>query len=230
MVIRQNPMSDNMRGLQRGSLCVVAGRVAIAALAVVAIGCSSGANVTIEHPLPTPLVEKLPLRIGLYLGPEISTFVHEETIDEKSKWRLDLGESQQIMFRNLMSGMFRQMTVLDDPLGDPSLDAVLIPSIEELQISIPKQTYSTFYEVWIRYQMKLTDAEGRVLGEWPLTAYGNANARDYGFMESEREPALHKAAYEALRDAMAFFTLQFRSIPEIESWLNKALATGGATQ
>lgn len=197
--------------------------LAICLAGLVIGGCKGGADVRIEQPLPTPLVEKLPLTVGLYLSPELTTFVHEETIDEKSEWRLDLGPSQKMMFENLLTGMFRSVKLLKEPTGDATVDAVLSPSIDEFQMAIPKQTYSTFYEVWIRYQMKLTTKDGELLGEWPLTAYGNANARDYSFMQSEKEPALRKAAYEALRDAMAFFTLQFRTVPEVKDWLTQAL-------
>ncbi len=103
--------------------------------------------------------------------------------------------------------------------------------IAEFQISIPSQTRSDFYEVWIKYLMHLYDTHGTLIAEWPLTAYGKANKADFGFMESSDKLAIQQATMTALRDAGAFLALRFSSVPEVRSWLDaRAQASpGGAT-
>ena len=99
-----------------------------------------------------------------------------------------------------------------------SVDAVLAPSIDEVQFAIPDQTGGEFYEVWIRYRLQLLRPDGTVLGEWPLIGYGKANQRNYGAIE-QREIGLNEATIWALRDAAAWLSFQFRDQSEVKTWL-----------
>ena len=88
-------------------------------------------------------------------------------------------------------------------------------SIKELQFSIPKQTRTDYFEVWIRYQFKLFDKNANLVGEWDLPAYGKAKAQDY----PSDGTALQAAALSACRDAMAFFSLNFTRVPLVKNWI-----------
>ena len=128
------------------------------------------------------------------------------------------------MFTNLATGMFAGLRFVDDPLAPGAdVDAVLVPSISEVQFSIPTQTRSDYFEVWIRYHFQLLSNDGQTLADWDLTAYGKANQRNYGGLQGS-QPALQAAALSACRDAMAFFTVQFRGVEPVKNWLN---AIGG---
>lgn len=185
--------------------------------ATLLVGCG-GASVAVPTTFPVPLVEKLPLRMGLHLNPELLSYVHAEKLETSGDWSIDLGGAQQTMFTNLLTGMFDHLEFVADPESPSSnLDGVLAPNIEEVQFSIPSQTRSDYYEVWIRYQFKLFSGDGQVLAEWPLTAYGKANQRNYGMQTDQ--PGLQAAALAACRDAMAFFTVQFHGVPPVKDWL-----------
>lgn len=191
-------------------------------------GCSS-VNVEVPAQFPVPLVERHPLPIGLRLDPELVEYVHQEELESGGNWEIGLGRAQSELFGQLLIGMFTRVEVLN---GSPeemsaaaaSLAGILVPRIEEVQFSTPAQTRTDYFEVWIRYQFQLLDREGTLLGEWPLTAYGKANQRHYGLQS--REPALMAAALAACRDAMAFFTVQFKEVPPVRQWL--AAELGGA--
>jgi hypothetical protein len=123
--------------------------------------------------------------------------------------------------------------MIEDPTHpDIGVDAVLVPLIAELQFSTPSQTRTDYFEVWLRYQFQLYSRDGALLGEWPLTAYGKANTQNY--LLSTTEPALQEAALSACRDAMAFFTVQFRTVPVVQQWLSAELlrdkSAGGGLQ
>ncbi|HEY6599164.1 MAG TPA: hypothetical protein VIZ30_07620 [Pseudomonadales bacterium] len=200
-------------------------------VALVLTGCS-GANVQVAGDIPTPLVNRLPLRIGLYLEPALVQYVFEEKIEDHGDWRVEVGPMQSKLFRQVSSAMFVESIPVESLTpAEGDLDAVLAPTIAEFQISIPAQTRSEFYEVWIKYLMHLYDRQGTLIAEWPLTAYGKANRGDFGFMESSDKLAIHQATMTALRDAGAFLALRFSSVPEVRSWLDaRAAATpGGAT-
>lgn len=197
------------------------------ALLVLAIGGCGGATVSVPPKLPVPLVERLPLTIGIHLSEELLAYEHREKIEQSGEWRIDLGTAQSTMFTNLLSGMFERVAPVPEPTSPTSeVDGVLVPRIEEVQFSTPDQTRSEYFEVWVRYQFALHDRDGTLVGEWPMTAYGKANAHNYGM--NSREPALQAAALSALRDAMAFFTVQFRTVPAVQSWLNAELRGGSS--
>ena len=102
--------------------------------------------------------------------------------------------------------------------GQPAFDGILVPSIDEVQFAIPDQTGGEFYEVWIRYRMRLFAADGGVLGDWPVIGYGKANQRNYGSLD-QTETGLNEATIWALRDAAAWLSFQFRDQSEVQSWL-----------
>ena len=199
-------------------------RVALASSLVGSlIGCG-GATVAVPTEFPVPLVERVPVTMGVHLSPELRKFVHKEKLKNSGDWSIDLGGAQKPMFTNLATGMFAGLRFVDDPLAPGAdVDAVLVPSISEVQFSIPTQTRSDYFEVWIRYHFQLLSNDGQTLADWDLTAYGKANQRNYGGLQGS-QPALQAAALSACRDAMAFFTVQFRGVEPVKNWLN---AIGG---
>ena len=192
-------------------------------LAILALSaCRGGASIEVPTQFPVPLVQKLPLAMGLHLDKTLTEYVHTETIEAQGDWRISLGPAQKPMFESLLNGLFTEIEFVDDPLDPASgLDGVLQPSIEELQFSTPKQTHTDYFEVWIRYKFMLYDRNGTLLGSWNMNAYGKANEGNYGLQSTK--PALQAAAFAACRDAMAFFTLEFRNVPTVRSWLLSAL-------
>lgn len=186
-------------------------------------GCV-GAEVEVPTEFPVPLLDPLPVAVGLVLDEALTNYVHEEELPDAGKWRISIGGAQPAMFNNLFTGMFsRYQEVASVTAADQSngLQGVLHPSIAELQFSTPSQTRSDYFEVWIRYQIKLYD-KGMLLGEWPITAYGKANVQNYGL--SSTSPALQAAAFSACRDAMAYFAVEFQRIPAVRTWLDSKIS------
>lgn len=183
------------------------------------MGCA-GAKVAVPTQFPVPLVEKVPLPVGLYLDDALLNYIHRESLEQRGDWEIELGAAQPAMFANLLDGMFaghRLVKRLD--AKHPDIAGVLSPSIEEVQFATPEQSRSDYYEVWLRYRFKLHDNQGAELGAWDLTAYGKAHKQNHAGASS----ALQDAAMAACRDAMAFFTQQFASVPVVQAWLAKEI-------
>jgi hypothetical protein len=189
--------------------------VVLAGFLAVAAGCGPS-RVSVPQQFPVPLVERLPVAVGVRLDESLLGYSHTEELESGKEWHIELGSAQTAMFRNLLDGMFVRSGVVEGG-GAGDFDAVLVPSIQEIQFSTPDQTKSDYFEVWIRYQMRLEGPDGALIAEWPLTAYGQSNEQNFGLQG--QEPALQAAALAACRDAMAFFVVQFRSVPAIEAWL-----------
>jgi len=204
----------------------------VAVLCALLAACT-GANVQMEGEIPTPLVNRLPIRVGLYLEPALVQYVFEEKILDHGDWRVEVGQMQAKLFHKIGAAMFLEAVQVDSVAPNRAdLDAVLAPSIAEFQISIPSQTRSDFYEVWIKYTMRLYDTHGTLIAQWPLTAYGKANKEDFGFLDNSDKLAIRQATKTALRDAAAFLSLRFATVPEVKAWLNSRGSTatsGGAT-
>jgi hypothetical protein len=178
-------------------------------------GCSSTNRLEVQDQFPIPMIEKSPVRLGVLLDDDLLSYVHEETIENKGSWEVSLGVAQQSLFNNLAIGVFEEFEFVDKQSAE-HLDGVLQPHISEVQFSLPDQTRSDYYEVWIRYQFKLFDAAGTMIGEWTLPAYGKAKRKDYG----SKNTGMQAAAIAACRDAMAFFSINFAREKVVYDWIN----------
>ena len=231
----------------RGGPLALLVRLAIAGLvAAAAVGCQSGASVTVDISVPRPLVQPLDVDMGVYFDDQLRNYVHEEELEDYGDYRIDIGASQVPVFAQVFDAMFDRVvpvteatatageegsageageaaaaaTVRFRPVDGPrvAVDGILAPSIDEVQFAIPDQTGGEFYEVWIRYNLKLLGADGALLGEWPVIGYGKANQRNFGAID-QKEIALNEATIWALRDAAAWLSFQFPDQAEVQTWL-----------
>ena len=170
------------------------------------IGCSGGGAVQLHDPtIPEPLVKQLPLKVAVRYPDVFNNFVHEEQVIGKQKWSIDLGQSNRLLFTQLFRSMFTELTVIDsetDP-GDLELDALIEPSIDAFEFSVPNQSQTDDFAVWIRYRLKIFDNEGVQIANWQIAAYGKSLTTTFGGNE-----ALQRAAVLAMRDAAALIILQ----------------------
>jgi len=198
------------------------GRHALLALIVLCLGACTTKEVIVEGTFPQPLIEPLPLTVGLWYEPE---FANHEFFDEAkgrtdSTWLVKTGEAQVEMWSQLFRTMFARVEPLDgrpDPdKMNPAVDAVLIPRVDELQYAIPAHTNIKVYEIWMRYAFELVTTEGEPIAEWTMTAYGKTPT---AFLQSDEE-AVRLAGVVALRDAGAHFITTFHKVPEVAQWLD----------
>ncbi|MFV0477917.1 MAG: hypothetical protein ACK5ME_08790 [Parahaliea sp.] len=219
-------------------LAKVAGRqkTGIITLAIVVfLSLTSGCGpteVAVKGEFPAPLMEKLPLTIGVYYGPDFSghEFFDETTDREKSEWIVRTGDAQVSMWNTLLPGMFNRLVHVNarpEPAQPAAVDAVLVPHVAELQYTIPKQTNIKVYEIWMRYHFELLSPTGEPIAEWTMPAYGKTPT---AFLQSD-QAAVNLAAVVALRDAGANFATSFNRIPPVHDWLlDKHIPLPGQTR
>ncbi len=165
-------------------------------------GCSS--SVTLDPPtIPTPLIDKIPASIGLRIPAEFESFVHTEEVLGRKHWKIDLGRSNAALFTQLFAYMFENVTLLDpdDDASLLSIDALIEPSIDAFEFSVPNQTKTEAFAVWIRYRLKVYDNEGTLVANWPVSAYGKSQS-------GGGTDALRRAAVLAMRDAAALIIMK----------------------
>ena len=190
-------------------------------LAGLVSGC--GSSVTLKTPtIPEPLLEQIPMSVGLRMPENFEHFVHQEKVHGREEWSIDLGRSNAALFEQLLAHMFAGVKVLgpdDNPQLLP-LDALIEPSIDAFEFSTPEQSNTDAFAVWIRYRMKVYDREGKLVSNWPVSAYGKSLTTT---MNSSA--ALQRAAILAMRDAAALMIMKFDNVTRISS-----LAGGSLTK
>ena len=202
---------------------------------LLAAGCSTK-QVVVEGNFPKPLLDPLPITLGVIYP---SAFAEHEFFDEakgraESDWLVKTGEAQVEFWDILFTGLFDEVVHIRDwetvQSRGSEIDGVLIPTIADLQYTIPTHTNVKIYEIWMRYQFRLVDIsaihqqeDGSLsfnpderLAAWPITAYGKTPT---AFLQTDEE-AVNLAAVVALRDAGAHFVTTFGATPEVAGWLD----------
>lgn len=196
--------------------------IALALLLALLAACGP-TKVVVDGNFPPPLIEPLPLRLGVWYGED---FANHEFFDEakgrnESSWVVQTGAAQVKMWDTLLAGMFRELIHMKGEPGPGQMnqvvDAVLIPHVEELQYTIPTQTNVKVYEIWMRYRFELVTVSGESIAEWTMTAYGKTPT---AFLQSD-QAAVNLAAVVALRDAGANFATSFTRVPGVQQWLQE---------
>jgi len=190
---------------------------------IVLAGCG-GAQVKLQNPtIPEPLIDQIPISVAARYPEVFDKFVHEEQVIGKEKWSIDLGQANRLLFTKLFSSMFTDFTVIsnDTDPRDLPIDALIEPSIDAFEFSVPSQSQTDDFAVWIRYRIKIFDSQGTQIANWPIAAYGKSQTTTFGGRE-----ALQRAAVLAMRDAAALIILQMDKATGI-SKLSEARAREG---
>ena len=180
-------------------------RISATVLVALLCGCG-GSRVTLQNPrIPKPLIDQLPMSVAARYPAEFDNYVHEEQVIGKEKWIIDLGRSNRLLFTQLFGAMFKEFTVLEEgsDARDLTIDALIEPSIDAFEFSVPNQSQTDEFAVWIRYRIKIFDSAGVQVANWPIAAYGKSQSSTFGGDE-----ALRRAAVLAMRDAAALIIMQ----------------------
>lgn len=183
-------------------------------------GCTS--NVRVEQSFPVVVAEPRDLNAVLVMDSEFRNYI----AIPNEKTSIQIGTAQVDLMTKAFSGLFAKVTVVEtkDQIG-PDADLVIIPSVREVQLSTPTESYLNVYEVWIKYNLDIETPDGVPIDSWFLPAYGKT---PYSYLFS-RGLALESATEVALRDAAAKLMLDFFRIPAIYGWMQMRLAEKAET-
>jgi len=192
--------------------------IGLAALALA--GC--GSTVTMEEPtIPAPRVERIPVDVILRMPEEFDHFVHTEEVLGRESWTIDLGRANAAFFTQLFGYLFDSVQVIgpEDDARDFAFDALIEPSVDGFEFSVPNQSKTETFAVWIRYRLKIFDREGNSASNWTVSAYGKTQKEGLGGSAS-----LQRAAVLAMRDAAALIIMQMDKVSKISSLADGPLA------
>jgi hypothetical protein len=200
------------------------GRVALLSCYSPALAGCGTKEVVVEGNFPKPLLEPLPVTLGVWYPAEFSghEFFDEAKGRAESDWIVRTGEAQvadvgpapgeHVPRVEYMAGKPAPTQM------NPAVDAVLIPRVQELQYAIPAHTNVKVYEIWMRYGFELVTTSGEPIADWTMTAYGKTPTAFLQLRRGGGQPG----GVVALRDAGAHFVTSFRKVPEVAQWLKLA--------
>lgn len=176
----------------------------IVVLAVALSACSAQVDL-VDPKIPKLLINKIPVNVAVKYPEEFNHYVYQEDVLGDKKWTIDLGNANAKLFDNLFSAMFTSVYRMKEgeSLDSLAFDAYIEPSIEAFEFSIPAMSRTDAYAVWIRYRLKIFDANGTQISNWPVSAYGKRQTGKIG-----GEKAVRRAAILAMRDATALISIQ----------------------
>ncbi|OUS15176.1 hypothetical protein A9Q88_11450 [Gammaproteobacteria bacterium 50_400_T64] len=170
-------------------------------------------HVDVKGNFPPALTHQLPLNTVVVFNPDFASHRFEST--EGPEVSISVGQIQVELFTGLAASLFEQSSSTRTMPSDTEADLILIPSVEDVQISMPNESQLKVFEVWIKYNLQVFNSHSEPIADWIMTAYGKTPTR---FLKSDTE-ALHQASMVALRDAGAHFITGFARVPEIQQWL-----------
>jgi len=197
--------------------------ISVVLLIAVAAGCSTQVSVQDPH-IPDPLIAPLPMSVAIRYPESFDHFVHEEQVIGKEKWQIDLGASNKMLFNKLFAAMFAEVQIITGEGDAASLgvDALIEPSIDAFEFSVPEQSQTEAFAVWIRYRIKIFDRQGTQVANWPISSYGKSQTSTFG-----NDAALRRAAVLAMRDAAALIIMQMDKSTGISGLAKTTPATSG---
>lgn len=180
-------------------------------------GCAS--EVTVDASFPTPLVEPLPVRMGVIFDEELHDYVHSEEIPRQASYTIELGAANVAMLGPLFDTMFTATERVDavplDASAAANVDGVIRPELEKFEFDVPIGERDEFVEVWMQYRLLLYEPDGELVAEWPVSGYGRSE------FSGNRTDALHRASVVAMREVGAAISTEFPTQPAVSYWLEE---------
>jgi hypothetical protein len=198
---------DSSRDARRTPLRLLAGLAAVAALAA----CTPTRFET-QTDMPQPLIEKIPVVVGVYMPREFSEKVYEEKRDNGGgEYTIGLGKAQSAGFMRILNAMFNRVVTVPAPAAgaatDPEIRGVLEPVLEDFAFVTPIDSGSPMYAASLRYKINLYSPAGELAESWTFTGYGSQPASQF---PGKGDEALALATRLAMRDAGAKLAAEFR--------------------
>jgi len=180
-------------------------------------GCNQ--EVVVQTTFPEPLVDKIELDAGVYYAEELKNYDYSEDLPGDVSWSFTLGEANVKMFNRALGALFQELVPVDQPggVGEPfdRVDLVVAPKVEAFEFSLPRQSRSDQYAVWIKYTIAILEPDGTLFTEWPVSAYGQADSRLF-----RGGGAMEAAVVRAMRDAIANIVIGLPEEPNVKAALS----------
>lgn len=213
--IASTPLMTRNTSAQTAWRPIAAGLLAVAAM-------TAGAcvrTVPIYGSTPAPLVETLPVSIGVFYNAGFREASHRVERHRERPWVVEFGAANAELFDDVFRNMFERTVPVEKMPADGSaiagVDAILEPRLEEYALLTPDDSGQKYYAASIKYRIHMFAPDGAFIASWPVNAYGKSQWRAF----RDRQ-ALRQASMLAIRDAAAALALGFDDQQQVKAWLH----------
>lgn len=163
-------------------------------LSLIGAGCSQ--NVQVQTTFPEPLVNPLPITVGVHYTDALTNYTYSEDLPaDGMDWTFSIGSANQLLFESVFGEVFATTKLVDAPAA-AGVDAVLEPKINAFEFSLPRHSRSKQYGVWISYTISVYGPDGELRTSWPVKGYGEVDSRRF-----KGKASMRQATVMAMRDA-----------------------------
>lgn len=183
----------------------------LAAVAAVALAGCAPTRFEAETDIPPPLIERIPVVVGVHLPLEFTGKIYEEKREGGGgEYSIGLGKAQSAGFMRIMNAMFLRVVTVPSPASaasiDPEIRGVLEPTLEDFAFVTPVDSGTPLYAASLRYTIRLYKPTGELAESWTFTGYGSQSV---GQIPGKGDEALAMATRLAMRDAGAKLAAEF---------------------
>ncbi len=176
-----------------------------------AVGCAP-TRFEATSDIPPPLVEKVPVTIGVHLPLEFREKLYEEKRERGGgEYAIGLGKAQAAAFMRVLEAMFEKVVTVSSPAAgaatDPAIRGTLEPVLEDYAFVTPTDSGTSMYAASLRYTIRLYAPGGDLKDSWTFTGYGSQPSSSF---PGAGDDALREATRLALRDAAAKLAAELR--------------------
>lgn len=181
-----------------------------------------------------PLVEKLPIAVGVYYSDDLRDYLHSANDPEFGEWQTSLGPPSIALLDEIFGFTFESWRPVASIPPIAGLDAnqfagVIAPRIERVYASCSdiRNCFAT-----IGYAFTLYAMDGSEIATWDTAGYATANleveilASSMVFMQfAVADKRMSELLAEAMADAGVSFWPAFYDNPKIQEWLDRVAAS-----
>jgi hypothetical protein len=183
----------------------------LVALASLLLAACAPTRFEAQTDIPPPLIEKIPVVVGVYMPLEFTEKVYEEKREVGGgEYTIGLGKAQSAGFMRVLEAMFDRVVRVASPKDaaatDPEIRGVLEPTLEDFAFVTPVHSGTPLYAASLRYTIRLYSPQGELAESWTFTGYGTQTADRF---PGKGDAALAAATRLAMRDAGAKLAAEF---------------------